>query len=162
MRRERLQGLINRSVILLVLSLCTSPVCFADEFFPEEPEQNGPTQNGSTFVEPPPPRPVPDFAARAQIQAHFPQPTRRFSLFSSLTSFGAAPGERCMPEMFSPRGIGIARRTTPERLDYSPYVTEHNESSHGPSYYKPHHLLPCCQPHYCERRGCRFGWSVYY
>ena len=105
---------------------------------------------------------VPDYTTRATVNAHFPRPTRSFGLFRSMTSYGAAYRERCMPEMFSPRGVGIARRTSRERMDYSPYVVTHAASNHGPSYYQRLHLFPCRHPHHCERKGLHFGWQVYY
>ncbi len=78
---------------------------------------------------------------------HFFLPTRSYSAFESPTSYGSHPQERCRPEVFSPRGIGVARRSGWERMDYSPYVLSTTESNHGPSYYKRHVLAPCCQPH---------------
>lgn len=105
---------------------------------------------------------VRDYPSRAKVEAHYPRPTRSFSLFESLMSYGAACQERCTPRMFSPRGIGHARRTGCERMDYSPYVTTHTESAHGPSYYQRHHVPPCQHPHHCEKRGLHCGWRVYY
>ncbi len=78
---------------------------------------------------------------------HFFLPTRSYSAFESQTSYGTHPNERCRPDVFSPRGIGVARRSSCERLDYTPYVLSNTESNHGPSYYTRHHLAPCCQPH---------------
>lgn len=86
--------------------------------------------------------------------AHFGPPTRSYSAFESPTSYGAHPNERCRPEVFSPRGIGVARRSGYERMDYSPYVLSTTASNHGPSYYTRHNLAPCHHPH-CERGDCR-------
>jgi hypothetical protein len=143
-------------MLLLMGSLSLAPVCNGDEFFQESEQATAP------YEDQPPPNPLPAYAPRAKVEAHFPQPTRTFSLFESLTSYGAACRERCMPKMFSPRGVGFARRTSCDRMDYSPYVTKHDESSHGPSFYTRHHLAPCCQQHHFEKRGTHCGWSVYY
>ena len=78
---------------------------------------------------------------------HFGPPTRSYSAFESPTSYGTHPTERCRPEVFSPRGIGVARRSGCERMDYSPYVLSTTHSNHGPSYYTRHELAPCRHPH---------------
>lgn len=79
--------------------------------------------------------------------AHFGPPTRSYSAFESPTTYGTHPTERCRSEVFSPRGIGVARRSGCERMDYSPYVLSTVESNHGPSYYTRHYLAPCTHPH---------------
>lgn len=93
-----------------------------------------------------PPELPPAFPPR-QHGAHFGPPTRSYSAFESPTSYGTHPVERCRPEVFSPRGIGVARRSGCERMDYSPYVLSTTRSNHGPSYYTRHSLAPCTHPH---------------
>lgn len=85
--------------------------------------------------------------------AHFGPPTRSYSAFESPTSYGTHPNERCRPDVFSPRGIGVARRSGCERMDYSPYVLSTTHSNHGPSYYTRHELAPCHHPH-CHHGQC--------
>ncbi|MBX3438612.1 MAG: hypothetical protein KF861_14055 [Planctomycetaceae bacterium] len=178
MRWNRTGTTAGRLMLLFAGGAMLAPACFGDEVIESAPyveselfDNSAPYGDSSDYandyqdsgaMNAPPPKVLPDYATRPKMQGHFPQPTRRFSLFESWTSFGDSPRERCMPEMFSPRGVGIARRTSCERMDYSPYVTRHEDSSHGPSYYNRIHLFPCRHPHHCEKQGCRCGWSVYY
>ncbi|MGE0377544.1 MAG: hypothetical protein AB7Q45_19215 [Planctomycetaceae bacterium] len=157
MRRVGLRTLVGCSVLLLIGSGLFVPNCAAGDEL-----DYGPVPEGSNADDQPPPKLLPDYAPRARFEGRFPWPTRSFGLFESTTTYGTACRERCMPEMFSPRGVGIARRTGCERMDYSPYVTKHDESNHGPSYYNRVHLFPCQHPHHCEKQGWHCGWSVYY
>lgn len=159
MRRVQLRTLAAWSALMLLGTTALAPLSLAEE----DPDADSPlAAKDSGLDDQPPPRQLPHFAPRARVEGLFPWPTRTFSLFNSPTSYGMAGRERCMPEMFSPRGIGIARRTSCERMDYSPYVTRFDESNHGPSFYNRIHLRPCQHPHHCERRGAHCGWSYYY
>ncbi|MEZ6146766.1 MAG: hypothetical protein R3B91_15380 [Planctomycetaceae bacterium] len=126
----------------LGLSLASTGVAAADDFLPGlqdgaaqiAPQVEGVPNNGRIC------RPRPH-------GTHFGPPTRIYSAFESPTSYGTHPIERCRPEVFNPRGIGVARRSGCERMDYSPYVLSTTESNHEPSYYTRHQLAPCTHPH---------------
>jgi hypothetical protein len=157
MRQKLTLAIVTRYGLALLMSMVLASAGSAQEMFGPAAEMDA-----EEPVEVTPADHVPDYASRPTMNAHFPRPTRSFGMFRSLTTYGAASRERCMPEMFSPRGVGIARRTSRERMDYSPYVVTHSASNHGPSYYQRLHLFPCRHPHHCERKGLHFGWQVYY
>lgn len=78
---------------------------------------------------------------------HYDLPSRSFSLFRSPVSYGWGSWERCAPTPWRPRGNGIPRRTSCERMDYRPYELRSTESHHGPAFYQRHELVPCPECH---------------